>query len=81
VVTEAVSTPVLSDPVEPRAPLQSPEAVQLVALLLDQLSVALAPEVTVEGEAERLTTGAGGGATLTVADWLTLPPGPVQVSV
>ena len=80
-VLEAVRVPVLSEPLVAREPLQSPEAMQLVALLVLQASVALPPEVTVDGVAEIEIVGGGGAATLTVADCVTLPPAPVQVSV
>jgi hypothetical protein len=42
--------------------------VQLVALLVLQANVELPPEVTVDGVAEIEIVGAGGAATLTVAD-------------
>jgi hypothetical protein len=60
-------------------PDQPPDAVQLLALLEDQLSVADPPLLTVVGLALRLTVGRA--ATLTVTDRLALPPGPLQVSV
>ncbi len=43
-------------------PVQPPEAVQLVALVELQVRVLEFPEVMLEGEAERVTTGAGVGA-------------------
>ena len=76
----ALSAPVLALPFVPSLPDQPPEAVQLVALLEDQLSMADPPLLTVAGLALRRTTGAG-VETLTVTDWLALPPGPLQVSV
>ena len=76
----ALSAPVLALPLIPLLPDQPPEAVQLLALLEDQLSMADPPLLTVAGLALRLTTGAG-VETLTVTDWLALPPGPLQVSV
>jgi hypothetical protein len=49
--------------------------------VLDQVSVALAPLAIVLGAAMRLTVGAGVcGVTETVAAWVALPPGPVQVN-
>lgn len=66
-------------PLELRAPLQSPEAIQLVALEVDQARLELAPLATVVGVAVRDTTGAG--TTVTVALALVLPPAPVQASV
>ena len=40
-------------------PLQPPEAVHVVAFVLDQVSVEAAPEVMDVGEAERVMVGAG----------------------
>ncbi len=77
----ALSAPVLQLPLIPLLPDQPPEAVQLVALVDDQLSVAAAPLLTVPGLALRLTVGLGGADTLTVTDLLALPPAPLQVSV
>ena len=48
-------------------------------MLADQVSVEPLPLVTVLGEALMVTTGAG-EVTVTVADWVTLPAGPLQVS-
>jgi hypothetical protein len=78
-VRVAVSAPVGSDPLVPRAPVQPFDAVQAVALVLDQARVALPPLATVEGAADRLTVG--GPATVTVSDLVVVPPGPVQASV
>jgi hypothetical protein len=69
---------VLVEPLVARVPLQAPLAVQLVALVLDQVSVEAPPLATDAGDAEMATVGAG--TTVTVADWVALPPGPVQVS-
>ena len=77
----AVSAPVLELPLVGSLPDQPPEAVQLLALLEDQLSIADPPLLTVVGLALRLTVGLTGAETLTVTDWLVLPPGPLQVSV
>jgi hypothetical protein len=71
---------VLALPFVGSLPDQPPEAVQLLALLEDQLRIADPPLLTVVGLALRLTEGAG-METLTVTDWLALPPGPLQVSV
>jgi hypothetical protein len=60
-------------------PDQAPEAEQEVALVADQLKVELPPLATVLGLAVKVTVGAG-EVTDTVADWLALPPVPVQVS-
>ena len=75
----AVSAPVLALPLVGSFPDQPPDAVQLVALLDDQLSIADPPLLTVVGLALRPTVG--GPETLTVTDWLALPPGPLQASV
>jgi hypothetical protein len=61
-------------------PDQAPEAVQAVALVADQVNVALLPLVTALGPTERMTVGVG-DLTETVADWTAVPPGPEQVSV
>ena len=76
-----VSAPVLILPLVDSVPDQPPEAVQLLALVEDQLSIADPPLLTVVGLALRLTVGLPGAETLTVTDWLALPPGPLQVSV
>jgi len=52
---------------------------QVVAFWLDQDKVDAVPTSTVLGLALRVTTGAN-GETVTVADCLAEPPGPVQVS-
>ena len=77
----ALSAPVLALPLVGSFPDQPPEAVQLLALLDDQLSIADPPLLTVVGLALRLTVGLTGAETLTVTDWLALPLGPLQVSV
>jgi hypothetical protein len=61
-------------------PLQPLEAVQEVALAELQVKVDELPLVIVEGLAERLTVGAA-ALTVTVAELLAEPPGPVQVRV
>jgi hypothetical protein len=77
----AVSAPVdCEPPVAASAPDHAPEAVQDVALVADQVSVELLPLATVLGFAEKLTVGAG-VVTETVADWVALPPLPVQLRV
>jgi len=63
-------------------PDQAPEAVQLVALVEDQVSVELDPLWIELGLAEIETVGAGVAAvTVTAAEALVLPPDPVQLSV
>jgi len=76
----AVSAPVLAVPPVPLLPLQPPDAVQSSALLVLQVSVEDAPLAMLVGLAENVTVGAG-GVTVTVADWLAVPPAPVQLSV
>jgi hypothetical protein len=76
----AVSAAVAWAPLVALAPDQAPAAVQAVALVEDQLSVALAPFATVLGLALKVTVGAGRGVTVTAVDWLALPPAPVQLS-
>ena len=61
------------------APLQPPEAVQLVAFEVLQLKVAAAPLAMLEGVTLRLMTGEVTVATVTLR--LVLPPVPVHVSV
>ena len=75
----ALSAPVLALPLVGSLPDQPPEAVQRLVFVEDQLSIDEPPVLTVAGLALRLTVG--GAATLTVTDWLALPPGPLQVSV
>jgi hypothetical protein len=76
----AVRAAVVCEPAVGSAPLQPPEAVQAVALVEDQVSVDVAPLLTVAGFAVRVTAGAG-VVTDTVADCAALPPVPLQVSV
>jgi hypothetical protein len=71
--------PVGCEPLTALAPDQAPEAVQAVALLADQLSIALLPLAIVLGLADKATVGAG-WVTDTVFDCVALPPVPVQVS-
>ena len=60
------------------APLQPPEAVQLVAWVADQLKLDVAPLLMVLGLAENVTVGAA-AVTVTVADCAAVPPVPVQL--
>jgi hypothetical protein len=75
----ALIAPVLWEPVGALLPDQAPEALHEVAFLADQVSVALLPLDTLLGVAPMVTTGAA-EFTETMADWLALPPSPVQVS-
>ena len=61
------------------SPDQAPEAAQELAFVEDQVSVEDAPFATDGGFAASDTVGVGGGDTVTVADALALPPGPLQV--
>ena len=81
-MADALRAPVDCEPLIAWFPDQPPEAVQAVALAVDQFKVELAPLVTVLGLADKLTVGAGAGeVTATLADWLALPPVPEHVSV
>lgn len=75
----AVNAPVdCEPPVAALAPDQAPDALQEVALVAVQVSVELLPLATVLGAADKVTDGAG-VVTETVADWVALPPLPVQL--
>jgi hypothetical protein len=78
-VEPVLSGPLDCDPLGPRLPDQAPDAEQRVALRLDQVSVELPPEATVLGFAVSLISGAA-LLTVTIADWVLEPPGPVQVT-
>jgi hypothetical protein len=75
----ALRAPVDCEPLTPLLPDQAPEPVQAVALIEDQVIMALFPLVIVLGLALIATVGAG-GVTDTVVDCVALPPVPVQVS-
>lgn len=71
-------------PLVATVPLQAPEAEHEVALLEDQVKVALAPLLILVGLALKETFGAGVDAAaivVTVTDCSALPPVPVQVKV
>ena len=74
-----VRGPVETEPAEGCTPDHAPLAVQLVAFVDDQVSVLALPVATVVGFALMATVGAA--ITVTVADWLAVPPAPVHVSV
>jgi hypothetical protein len=61
-------------------PDQPPEAVHEVTFVEAQDRVELPPLEMELGFALKLTVGAG-CTTVTLADWVALPPAPVQVSV
>jgi len=67
------------EPLSPLEPLQPPDAVQAVALVLDQVSVEATPAFKLLGVALRVTIGAL-LETVTVADCVADLPAPVQVS-
>ena len=69
----------VSVPLVAWVPLQAPLAVQDVAFVEDQVSVALCPSVIDVGLIERVTVGAA-ALTVNVADAVALPPAPLQVS-
>ena len=56
-----------------------PAAAHEVALVEDQVKVEPLPLDTLVGFALIETVGGGVAATVTVADWLAVPPAPVQV--
>jgi hypothetical protein len=75
----ACSAPVDDEPLVALLPDQPPEALHEVALAADQLSVEPPPLTTVLGFALKSTDG-DAEATVTVADCVAEPPGPVHVS-
>ena len=75
-----MSAPVDCEPPVALPPDQPPDAVQAVALAEDHESTELAAEAMVLGFALKVTLGSG-ELTDTVADWLAVPPSPVQVRV
>jgi hypothetical protein len=77
-VVLAFRAPVDAVPLVGFEPLQPPLAVQELALVADQVSVELLPEVTALGPALSVTVGAE-AETVTVTDWVALPAGPLQV--
>jgi hypothetical protein len=78
-VLVAFRAPVDREPEVARFPAQSPLATQEAAPVVVQVSVADRPALTVAGLACSVSVGAA--ATLTDADALADPPGPVQLSV
>ena len=67
-VVVLLSGPVLALPLVGSFPDHPPDALQLVALLEDQLNVTAPPALTVPELALRLTVGLAAALTLTVAD-------------
>jgi hypothetical protein len=82
-VALALSGPTVCVPETGLLPLQSPAAVQLLALVALQVRVMLEPESSVTRPlGVMVTTGAGvAAAMLTTAESALWPPGPEQVSV
>jgi hypothetical protein len=75
-----VRTPVLCVPEVPLDPVHAPDAAQLVAFAVDQVSCDDAPDWMLVGDAASVTVGAGFDVTVTATDRLILPPAPVQAS-
>jgi hypothetical protein len=73
-----VSAPVDHVPLSGTAPLQPPDAVQLVAFAAFQVKVELPPLPTVVGEAVNVTAALG-TVTLMSTDLVAVPPEPTQV--
>jgi hypothetical protein len=76
----AESTPVDCEPLTDLTPLQSPPALQELALVADQFRVEPVPLFTVLGLALKLIVGAD-VFTVMLTDCDVLPPLPLQVSV
>jgi hypothetical protein len=74
----AVIDAVAFEPLVGCDPLQPPEAVQLLSSVEVQVSMDVAPLLTVAGLAVKVTEGAA-AVTETVADCVAVPPLPVQV--
>jgi hypothetical protein len=78
----ADNAPVLCEPDVAFDPLQLPDAVHAVALLVDQVNVLLPPLLTDVGDADSETVGAGvADVTVTDAVRCVAPPAPLQLSV
>ena len=78
----AFNAPVLCVPEVALLPLQPPDAVHDVAFVELHVNVLLPPLLTVVGDADNVTVGAGGWfVTVTVTLAWAVPPAPVQVSV
>jgi hypothetical protein len=80
-VVAVLSAAVDCEPLVARLPDQPPEALQLVALVEDQLRVEVPPLDTLVGLAASVTVGCDGVATDTVVDCAADPPAPVQLKV
>ena len=78
-VVELVRLVNISVPLTALAPLQPSDAVQLVAPVLDQVTVVEPPDTTEVGLALMLTVVGTAAKTTTLAVWLGLTPPPVPV--
>jgi hypothetical protein len=78
-VLSVVSDPVEAVPDAALLPVHAPLAVQLVALVDDQVSVLVSPLATLLGLALNATVG--NGSTVNVVDCTAVPPAPLQLSV
>ena len=78
-VVDCVSGAVIWLPFATLPPLQPPEAVQAVALVVTQVSAEVPPLCTVVGLAVKLSVGAGATVTVTVCE--DVPPAPLQLRV
>ena len=80
----ALSAPVLWVPEVPLAPLQAPDAAQLVASVVVQVRFDEVPDCTLAGDAVRVSVGALGAVadavenTCTVVPAEVVPPGPLH---
>ena len=71
-----VTGPVEKRPESGCVPLHPPLAMQLLAAVVDHISVSDAVSATTADAALKEMTGSGGGATATLIDALAAPPGP-----
>jgi hypothetical protein len=76
-----VSAAVVNVPDVAFVPVHAPEAVQLVAFVVDHVSFDVPPEATDVGDAENVSVGAVELVTVTVTERVIEPPDPVQASV
>jgi hypothetical protein len=76
-----VSAPVDCEPLTALLPDHEPPATHAVALLAAHVRVDELPVAMVLGLALKLTVVFGFALTVTVADWVAVPPLPVHVSV
>lgn len=60
-------------------PVHAPDALHAAALVLDHVNVVGLLYVTLVGFADSDMVGAAGAWTVTVTDWLVVPPPPEQV--